>query len=266
MQFACRDRNRLGAAGRPAGRGRARRPQRRVHDRRRRERRRPSRGEADLRHRLDPPDPHREDHAGRGDVPVRPARSREPPSFLIGAVENPFAPPLEFRPMRLGKKIEAGAEFVQTQICFNLETAAAVHGAVRRARAARPRVGAGRGVRPALGDGPPVPARPGARHRRARGRHRADGRRRRASARGRRASGSRSRSSSRSAQIPGVSGIHLMSINNEEAIPRVVEEAGLLPATARASAEPARLTRSVLSGSSQASRKNVWAPACRMPP
>jgi methylenetetrahydrofolate reductase (NADPH) len=44
-----------------------------------------------------------------------------PPGFLIGAVENPFAPPLEFRPMRLGKKIEAGAEFVQTQICFNLE-------------------------------------------------------------------------------------------------------------------------------------------------
>lgn len=45
----------------------------------------------------------------------------EAPRFLIGAVENPFAPPLEFRPMRLGKKIEAGAEFVQTQICFNVE-------------------------------------------------------------------------------------------------------------------------------------------------
>lgn len=43
-----------------------------------------------------------------------------PPSFLIGAVENPFAPPLDFRPMRLGKKIEAGAEFIQTQICFDL--------------------------------------------------------------------------------------------------------------------------------------------------
>ncbi len=42
------------------------------------------------------------------------------PGFLIGAVENPFAPPLEFRPMRLGKKIEAGAEFIQTQICFNV--------------------------------------------------------------------------------------------------------------------------------------------------
>jgi len=31
----------------------------------------------------------------------------QPPTFLIGAVENPFAPPLEFRPMRLGKKVEA---------------------------------------------------------------------------------------------------------------------------------------------------------------
>jgi methylenetetrahydrofolate reductase (NADPH) len=43
-----------------------------------------------------------------------------PPSFFIGAVENPFAPPHDFRPMRLAKKVEAGAEFVQTQICFNL--------------------------------------------------------------------------------------------------------------------------------------------------
>jgi methylenetetrahydrofolate reductase (NADPH) len=47
-------------------------------------------------------------------------RLEEPPSFLIGAVENPFAPPQEFRAMRLGKKIEAGAEFIQTQICFDL--------------------------------------------------------------------------------------------------------------------------------------------------
>jgi methylenetetrahydrofolate reductase (NADPH) len=44
----------------------------------------------------------------------------DPPSFLVGAVENPFAPPLEFRPRRLRKKIDAGAEFVQTQICFNV--------------------------------------------------------------------------------------------------------------------------------------------------
>ena len=45
----------------------------------------------------------------------------EPPNVYIGAVENPFAPPHDYRPMRLGKKIDAGAEFVQTQICFNVE-------------------------------------------------------------------------------------------------------------------------------------------------
>jgi methylenetetrahydrofolate reductase (NADPH) len=43
-----------------------------------------------------------------------------PPSYFIGAVENPFAPPHDFRPLRLAKKVEAGAEFVQTQLCFNL--------------------------------------------------------------------------------------------------------------------------------------------------
>jgi methylenetetrahydrofolate reductase (NADPH) len=30
-------------------------------------------------------------------------------------------------------------------------------------------------------------------------------------------------------EIPGISGIHLMTINHEEAIPRVVRGAGLLP-------------------------------------
>ena len=44
----------------------------------------------------------------------------DPPDFFIGAVENPFAPPLDYRPVRLGKKVEAGAEFIQTQIVFNV--------------------------------------------------------------------------------------------------------------------------------------------------
>ena len=44
-----------------------------------------------------------------------------PPSFFLGAVENPFAPPYGYRPIRLGKKIEAGAEFIQTQMVFNTE-------------------------------------------------------------------------------------------------------------------------------------------------
>jgi len=42
------------------------------------------------------------------------------PDYFVGAVENPFAPPHDFRPVRLAKKVEAGAEFVQTQLCFNL--------------------------------------------------------------------------------------------------------------------------------------------------
>jgi methylenetetrahydrofolate reductase (NADPH) len=42
------------------------------------------------------------------------------PAFFIGAVENPFAPPLEFRPLRLQKKVRAGAQFIQTQLVFDL--------------------------------------------------------------------------------------------------------------------------------------------------
>jgi methylenetetrahydrofolate reductase (NADPH) len=42
------------------------------------------------------------------------------PQFFIGAVENPFAPPYEFRPHRLKKKIDAGAQFIQTQMIFNV--------------------------------------------------------------------------------------------------------------------------------------------------
>jgi methylenetetrahydrofolate reductase (NADPH) len=42
------------------------------------------------------------------------------PRYLIGAVENPFAPPLRFRAERLGKKVAAGARFVQTQFIFDV--------------------------------------------------------------------------------------------------------------------------------------------------
>jgi methylenetetrahydrofolate reductase (NADPH) len=43
------------------------------------------------------------------------------PNWLIGTVENPFAPPIEFRARRLAKKVAAGAEFVQTQYVFDVE-------------------------------------------------------------------------------------------------------------------------------------------------
>ncbi len=42
------------------------------------------------------------------------------PRFLVGAAENPFADPLDWRPYRLGKKAKAGADFIQTQMIFNV--------------------------------------------------------------------------------------------------------------------------------------------------
>ena len=43
-----------------------------------------------------------------------------PPQIFLGAAVNPFAPPFDFRPIHLGKKIAAGAQFVQTQYCFDV--------------------------------------------------------------------------------------------------------------------------------------------------
>lgn len=43
------------------------------------------------------------------------------PQFFIGAVANPFADPFEFRVDRLEKKVEAGAQFIQTQCIFDME-------------------------------------------------------------------------------------------------------------------------------------------------
>ena len=44
-----------------------------------------------------------------GDVPL-----------FIGAAENPFADPFEFRVVRLAKKIKAGADFIQTQAVYDV--------------------------------------------------------------------------------------------------------------------------------------------------
>lgn len=151
-----------------------------------------------------------------------------PPSFLIGAVENPFAPPQEFRPMRLGKKIEAGAEFVQTQICFNVPAMrlfmartgdlgllgrVPVIGGVFVMRSAR----AARYLRDSV-PGLDVPEDVVQRIEAA----------------------SPDRQAEVGVQIAveivqqlreidGVGGVHLMAIKNEEGLLRVIEEAGLLP-------------------------------------
>ena len=47
--------------------------------------------------------------------------SGEVPLF-IGAVENPFADPFEYRVIRLAKKVQAGADFIQTQAVYDVGT------------------------------------------------------------------------------------------------------------------------------------------------
>jgi len=47
-------------------------------------------------------------------------RITTPPRLLLGAASNPFIPPYDWRPYRLAKKIEAGANFIQTQYCYDV--------------------------------------------------------------------------------------------------------------------------------------------------
>jgi methylenetetrahydrofolate reductase (NADPH) len=44
----------------------------------------------------------------------------DPPRLFLGAASNPFVPPYDWRPQRLAKKIQAGANFIQTQYCFDV--------------------------------------------------------------------------------------------------------------------------------------------------
>jgi methylenetetrahydrofolate reductase (NADPH) len=150
------------------------------------------------------------------------------PSFFIGAVENPFAPPHDFRPVRLVKKAEAGAEFVQTQLCFNFPRLSEF---VRRAgdtgvferlfllvsvyvaRSAR----AMRYLRDVV-PGIDVPDDVLARLEKAPREKQAE-------------EGFRLALETVQAlrETPGVSGVHLISIKGQDAILRLIEAAGLLP-------------------------------------
>jgi methylenetetrahydrofolate reductase (NADPH) len=44
-----------------------------------------------------------------------------PPKMFIGAAANPFADPPNWRAVRMGKKIAAGVDFLQTQCIFNID-------------------------------------------------------------------------------------------------------------------------------------------------
>jgi len=48
-------------------------------------------------------------------------RLTQSPKLFLGAAANPFVPPFDFRIKRFAKKIAAGAQFVQTQYCYDVE-------------------------------------------------------------------------------------------------------------------------------------------------
>ncbi len=46
---------------------------------------------------------------------------RTRPRFFVGAADTPIDPPVDWLPEALEKKIKAGAQFVQTQLCYDIE-------------------------------------------------------------------------------------------------------------------------------------------------
>ena len=151
----------------------------------------------------------------RGDVPI-----------FIGAAENPFGDPFEFRVVRLGKKVRAGADFIQTQGIFDVAKFGRFMQMVRdqgldqkvfilagiiplksagAARYMRDEVaGVGmpdavvkrmEGAKDAIEEGIKITM----------------------------------EIIQQVKEMPGVRGIHIMAVNWEEIVPRIVQEAGLMP-------------------------------------
>lgn len=150
------------------------------------------------------------------------------PLLFLGAAENPFVPPLDFHPIRLKKKIDAGANFVQTQFCFDVPQLQRFMQAVRDLGLHERSfilVGVGplRSARSAEWMRTHVPGVfiPDQLIRRLAGvppaRQLAEGKR------------ICLEIISQIREIEGVSGVHIMAYHNEELVTEVVDEAGLLP-------------------------------------
>ena len=151
-----------------------------------------------------------------------------PPSLFIGAAANPFADPFDFRTVRLAKKVTAGADFIQTQIIYNVERFARWMEAVRQ-RGLHKKVYILAGVAPIKSAG-------AARYMKTKvpGMDVPD------EVVDRMASAPKGEAKragidlcvdiiKQVSQIEGVAGIHLMAIEWEEAVAEIVEKAGLLP-------------------------------------
>jgi methylenetetrahydrofolate reductase (NADPH) len=148
------------------------------------------------------------------------------PDCFLGAVENPFAPPVPFRAERLGKKVAAGAQFVQTQFVFDVPAFAQWMTQVRDLRldeqcAILAGVGAVRSVKALdyMRDHVPGVEVPDDVFRRLRavppGKQTAEGVKLAAEI------------IRQLGEIPGVAGVHLLVAGNEQAVPDILDEAGV---------------------------------------
>jgi methylenetetrahydrofolate reductase (NADPH) len=150
------------------------------------------------------------------------------PDLFVGAVENPFGDPQSYRVRRLAKKVKAGAEFIQTQCIYNLPRFKEFMGQVTD-QGLTGKVYILGGVTPLKSArmaeymkdsvaGMDVP-------------DEVIERMRGVPAKEQRQEGIRIAVETIQAlkEITGVSGIHLMAIEWEEAVPELVEKSGLFP-------------------------------------
>jgi methylenetetrahydrofolate reductase (NADPH) len=151
-----------------------------------------------------------------------------PPGLFIGAASNPFVPPFDWRPLRLAKKVEAGADFIQTQYCFDVPRLETFMAQVRD-MGLHERVYILVGVGPLRSEGAAEFMRtkvPGV--------HIPDAvvdRLRKTPKEKKRAEGKRIcvEIIQQVREIDGVSGVHVMAYRQEELVAEIIEEAGLLP-------------------------------------
>jgi len=159
-----------------------------------------------------------------------------PPRLFLGAAANPFVPPYDWRPYRLKKKVEAGADFIQTQYCFDVSRFEAFMQVVRD-------LGLDEKVFILVGVGP------------LRSERAAEFMRTRVPGvvipdeivdRLRKAPKSEKRETGKQIcieiiqqvqEIKGVAGVHLMAYRQEELVAEIIEEAGLLPRPRQIGAE-----------------------------
>jgi len=149
------------------------------------------------------------------------------PDFFLGAAANPFVPPQDLRHLRLAKKIEAGAQFIQTQYCYDVPVFEAF---MRRARD----MGLHERVYMLVGVGP-LRSERAAEFMRTRvpGVHIPDAvvdRLAKTPRKGKRAEGIQIcvEVIEEVKQIEGVHGVHIMAYRQEETVPEIVERAGIL--------------------------------------